>query len=41
MQYTNVKILLDVNQYENITSIFTSSLSDVIRDYFVNTDYRY
>jgi len=39
MQNSNGKILLEVNQYENISPIFTSPLSsDVIGNYFVNTD---
>lgn len=39
MQHSNGKILLEVNEYENISPIFTSPLSsDVIRNYFVNTD---
>lgn len=39
MQYTNEKIVLEVNQYENISPIFTSPLSsDVIGNYFVNTE---
>lgn len=39
MLYTNGKILLEVNQFENISPIFTSPVpSDVIGNYFVNTD---
>jgi len=39
MQYINGKYLFEVNQYENISFIFTSALSsDAIGNYFANTN---